>query len=248
MRPWSRRCGRGTGGIDVNEPSPPIEWVPGPQEEEILLGAVRGGERLVAPPRPFLVPPFAPFYPLVPKANITQKVTHLLVTDRALYSLALGKTALLAQVRISFERIISAKRSTALRKGTKKGLGRLDEWVYVLLVTMQDGSMIHAECRFVGAAAIGEAIEAGVAQISGGGSGGHVPSMADELAKLSELASKGVLSPDEWERAKALYLGKPPDRRAEDARLLSHLHELRKAGALSESEFNLKKWEILSRS
>ena len=72
--------------------------------------------------------------------------------------------------------------------------------------------------------------------------------VADELSKLAELAQNGLLSADEWERAKELYLGKPPDRRAADTRLLRELHDLHGNGVLSESEFNTKKWEILSRS
>jgi hypothetical protein len=72
--------------------------------------------------------------------------------------------------------------------------------------------------------------------------------VADELSKLAELSQKGLLSPDEWERAKDLYLGKPLDRRSADAHLLGQLHDLYRDGGLSESEFNTKKWEILSRT
>ena len=74
------------------------------------------------------------------------------------------------------------------------------------------------------------------------------PNVAEELSKLNELVLQGVLTSDEWDRAKALYLGKAADRRTEDAALLMQLHSLHRAGALSESEFNTKKWEILSRN
>ena len=73
-------------------------------------------------------------------------------------------------------------------------------------------------------------------------------SVVDDLAVLADLAAKGLLSTDEWERAKALYLGKPPDRRQADSALLADLHRLHEEGVLSESEFNTKKWEILSRT
>jgi hypothetical protein len=76
----------------------------------------------------------------------------------------------------------------------------------------------------------------------------HRQSVADDLTRLADLAQKGLLSPEEWERAKELYLGKPADRRGTDARLLDELHDLFREGALSESEFNAKKWEILARN
>lgn len=72
-------------------------------------------------------------------------------------------------------------------------------------------------------------------------------SPADELAKLNLLAAEGVLSKDEWERAKGLYLGKTVDARDEAVRLLRNLHEMHRTGILSESEFNTKKWDILTK-
>ena len=48
-------------------------------------------------------------------------------------------------------------------------------------------------------------------------------------------------------KAKQLLLGKPPDQQQEAARLLRSLYELHRQGVLSQSEFNLKKWDILSR-
>jgi hypothetical protein len=72
--------------------------------------------------------------------------------------------------------------------------------------------------------------------------------VADELTKLAELTQRGLLSSEEWERAKQLYLGKPVDQREADTRLLRELNDLFRNGVLSESEFNDKKWEILSRT
>ncbi len=70
--------------------------------------------------------------------------------------------------------------------------------------------------------------------------------VAHSLATLAELAQRGLLDAQEWERAKDLLLGKPEDRQAADARQLGLLHDLYRRGGLSESEFNAKKWEILS--
>jgi hypothetical protein len=73
------------------------------------------------------------------------------------------------------------------------------------------------------------------------------PLLADELKKLSDLKSLNVLTEEEFQRAKDLFLGKPPDKREEALTILKNLHSLYKAGVLSESEFNMKKWDILSR-
>ncbi|NTW29546.1 MAG: SHOCT domain-containing protein [Coriobacteriia bacterium] len=77
---------------------------------------------------------------------------------------------------------------------------------------------------------------------------GSQSSIADELSKLAELRDASVISSEDWERAKDLYLGKRPDERAAAIIQLRRLHELHRDGILSESEFNSKKWDILSRS
>ncbi|GEM_PF-6470908 len=175
-------------------------------------------------------------------------MSQFLVTDRAFYTFAVvaePQPAITGQSRTPLSDITTVLRSTKLRRARINGKRRT-QWVLLLQVSYANGKSLVAESRFVGAAKVAEAIEMGAAAAAGGGPG--QPSMADELAKLSELAKQGALSAAEWDRAKTLYLGKPPDRRAEDTRLLAQLHDLHRAGALSESEFNSKKWEILSRS
>ena len=76
---------------------------------------------------------------------------------------------------------------------------------------------------------------------------GSTPLLADEFKKLADLKSMNILTEDEFQRAKALFLGKPPDKREEALVILKNLHSLYKSGVLSESEFNMKKWDILSR-
>jgi hypothetical protein len=75
---------------------------------------------------------------------------------------------------------------------------------------------------------------------------GRSGDLADELAKLAKLQHDGVLSADEFARAKALFLGSPPDAQAEAIQHLRELHSLYRSGVLSEGEFNTKKWDILS--
>ncbi len=64
------------------------------------------------------------------------------------------------------------------------------------------------------------------------------------LSRLSQLAQQGWLSTAEWQQAKKRLLAGECDM----ARDLCSLHSLWKAGILSESEYQLKKWSLLSRS
>ena len=73
-----------------------------------------------------------------------------------------------------------------------------------------------------------------------------VPSAADELGKLALLRSQGVISDADWERAKDLFLGKRADAQEQAVVQLRQLHDLYRSGVLSESEFNMKKWDILA--
>jgi hypothetical protein len=73
-------------------------------------------------------------------------------------------------------------------------------------------------------------------------------SVAQQLSKLAELKGQGLLDDDDWQRAKDLFLGKVPDEREQAITNLRQLHGLRQSGVLSESEFNMKKWDVLSRS
>ncbi len=71
-------------------------------------------------------------------------------------------------------------------------------------------------------------------------------SVAQEIERLGQLLIAGVITGEEFERGKALFLGAPPDKAASAVELLQNLDALKKKGVLSESEFNMKKWEILS--
>ena len=70
--------------------------------------------------------------------------------------------------------------------------------------------------------------------------------VADEISKLGELAGRGVITHEEFERGKELFLGRAPEEAADKIGLLRELHSLHERGVLSESEFNMKKWEILA--
>jgi len=68
-----------------------------------------------------------------------------------------------------------------------------------------------------------------------------------ELEQLSKLAKEGLITQEEWERAKELFLGNQKSKQEELIKQLQSLFELYKKGVLSESEFNTKKWEVLSK-
>ena len=75
-------------------------------------------------------------------------------------------------------------------------------------------------------------------------SGGSV-SIATQIAELGELCKKGIITREEFDRCKALFLGSPPDIATQTLGILDGLHKLKTNGALSESEYNVKKWELL---
>ena len=109
--------------------------------------------------------------------------------------------------------------------------GQVEEWA----------SQMESAEPFTAALERAFAERTAVDQAAGVGAG-----VADEIAKLSELASEGAISSEEFERGKELFLGKPPDEAADKIALLRQLHSLHKSGVLSESEFNMKKWDLLS--
>jgi hypothetical protein len=71
--------------------------------------------------------------------------------------------------------------------------------------------------------------------------------IADEIAKLGALAREGILTPEELDRAKEQLLGRPVDEATQTITMLRQLHALYRGKVLSESEFNMKKWELLTR-
>jgi len=72
--------------------------------------------------------------------------------------------------------------------------------------------------------------------------------LSQEIVELNRLMEEGLITEDEFGRAKELFLGKPKDDRDYVVKLLRNLYVLYKTDVLSESEFNMKKWDILSRN
>jgi len=72
-------------------------------------------------------------------------------------------------------------------------------------------------------------------------------SITTELEKLAGLVQSGAITHEEWVRAKNLYLGQPQNKREHALARIQQLFDLQQSGAVSESEFNSVKWDILSR-
>jgi len=70
--------------------------------------------------------------------------------------------------------------------------------------------------------------------------------VGDAVSRLASLLDEGLLTQEEFERAKNGFVGEPASRGDEAVGLLRQLFSLMKAGVLSQGEFNMKKWDILS--
>ena len=65
---------------------------------------------------------------------------------------------------------------------------------------------------------------------------------------MDDLHKAGALDSEEH-KAAMLMIGQHPTSEGDDlVRVLRGLYDLYKAGALSEAEFNTKKWDLLSKS
>jgi len=60
------------------------------------------------------------------------------------------------------------------------------------------------------------------------------------------LVQDGALTPDEWQRAKVVIVGKPKDKQAESIKRVARFYRAYRNEALSRADFNRTKWDILS--
>jgi hypothetical protein len=113
-----------------------------------------------------------------------------------------------------------------------------------LTLTLTNGDLVEVASPFV-------EFEALVTNIDAAKSGALVvkntTAAADALDQLVPLLNDGILTQEEFDRAKDGFLGATVEVRESSVGLLRQLHSLHKSGVLTESEFNLKKWDILSK-
>lgn len=187
---------------------------------------------------------YGKFDPLLPQQEWPPGIPHLVLTNRNVRQIGLsvvkGEFFIKSNVAIPLHNIQSL--------GVQRKPGGFFAQAQVdLSFTLAGGQVERWTSQMESAEPFAVALEQAFAertaadQTVGVGAG-----VADEIAKLSELASEGAISSEEFERGKELFLGKPPDEAADKIALLRQLHSLHKSGVLSESEFNMKKWDLLS--
>jgi hypothetical protein len=76
--------------------------------------------------------------------------------------------------------------------------------------------------------------------------GSNSADLADLIRRLKQLHDEGVLTDDEFERAKERYLGHAPSEREAMLRTLTGLSDLKRAGVLTQVEFEIKKRDFLA--
>ena len=115
---------------------------------------------------------------------------------------------------------------------------------FYLTMTLSNSTVIDVLSPFV---EFGELIKNIDAAKSGALIVDNPTAAADALGQLVPLLNDGILTQEEFDRAKDGFLGATVEVRESSVGLLRQLHSLHKSGVLTESEFNLKKWDILSK-
>jgi hypothetical protein len=83
--------------------------------------------------------------------------------------------------------------------------------------------------------------------LSGSSLARNTHNLSEALTRLSGLKSEGIITEEEFERAKSGFIGSSVEVAENSIGILRQLHSLLQSGVLSESEFNMKKWDILSK-
>ena len=76
---------------------------------------------------------------------------------------------------------------------------------------------------------------------------GQSVSLAEEIQKFVQLYKDGILTKEEFDSAKNRLTGVSASHIEDVVQLLRGLHQLKEQDVLSRSEFNMKKWDVLSR-
>jgi hypothetical protein len=179
----------------------------------------------------------------VPKGNANEVKTFA-VTSQRLYAFQFDQRHR-HDLTMAFMNAIRLQELASVSYGRGKGL--MTKETVQLQLRWHDGRVDHLSATLIEIAdnfyrALRDAHDR--CSMSSGGATGFLD---EELADLAELRSQGLLTATDWRRAKDFFLGKAPDRREECIQNLRQLHGLYSAGVLSESEFNQKKWDVLSR-
>jgi hypothetical protein len=164
------------------------------------------------------------------------------LSDRNLYLFAMERRGILQQrLEVADEVTVPLSRISATSKAVRRSWLLAPIWE---LKIWWEGRTEHLMSRFGGAEAFRDALDEARFRAEKRPAGKGV---SEELAGLLQLRECGALTEEEWERAKCLFLGAPVDKTAKATETLRKLYELSREGVLSNGEFNMKKWDILSR-
>lgn len=136
--------------------------------------------------------------------------------------------------------------SNASMGHTKKHINRaLVERIFFMRLTLSNSLEVEVASYFDALRNFGQNLDQ---RKSGGLIAKEASKAADALAVLTPLLQEGIISQEEFDRAKAGFLGTTTEAQENSASQIRQLHSLHKDGVLTEGEFNMKKWDILSKN
>ena len=144
--------------------------------------------------------------------------------------------------------LLDEKRTGMNRQNAKdKGSGYLVTTlpVYVLNINLKSGDENQFFSIFENMKTVGKNYQE---VKSGGLLAAKASSAANALEKLVPLLEEGIISQEEFDRAKGGFLGSSTEVQETSINQLRQLYSLRNDGVLTEGEFNMKKWDILSKN
>jgi len=130
------------------------------------------------------------------------------------------------------------------KDGKLIGTTARQEQVYVTYVGLRDYKRCKY-CSYCWTADYVKRYEGGAPQVTFKVENEGSPGALSVLPSLEQMWREGVLSDEEWQKAKHLLLEKPEVEQTVTQKI-AELYQLRLSGALSEAEFNMKKWDLLS--
>jgi hypothetical protein len=149
---------------------------------------------------------------------------------------------------IPLANIVSCSSTTArvnrdLKKLFQKELKQKVEQIFTVELKMSNGTS-SISSPYIELKTLSTNLEAA---LSGSALARNTNAVSDALTRLSVLKSEGIITEEEFERAKSGFIGSSVEVAENSVGILRQLHSLLQSGVLSESEFNMKKWDILSK-
>lgn len=127
--------------------------------------------------------------------------------------------------------------------GFQEALGQRVEEVFTINLKMTNGTS-SISSPFAELKTLSSNLESA---LSGSSLARNTHNLSEALTRLSSLKSEGIITEEEFERAKSGFIGSSVEVAENSIGILRQLHSLLQSGVLSESEFNMKKWDILSK-